>query len=377
MRRLFRIAQLGVAGPAILLAFFPPPAQWVEQIYSNRVYPALAFWLIPLTNLIPFAIGEVFFLALVVGLLLWWLVCLVRARRGRRLITLGFLLLDTVTLAALLYLTFLTAWGLNYSRGPLAAKLDYNPHRITPAAERELLRQTITQLNANAALVHSQPPPNDVQIRQSLYPSFQATLRDLGSPSAPTAAIPKTSLLDPYFESTGVTGFTDPFTHEVTLTASLLPVERPFVLAHEWSHVAGYASEEEANFIGLLTCIRSAQPFVRYSGWLALYAYLGGSREGLPALAPQVVSDLRAISQREQRHEVQSVSHAEQKMYNQFLKANRVPGGIGNYGMFVQLMLGTRFVAHWTPLRRGIAVQPGVGAHLLVPEKPHTEPRSL
>ncbi len=41
-------------------------------------------------------------------------------------------------------------------------------------------------------------------------------------------------------------------------------------VAHEWSHLAGYADESEANFVGWLVCMRGPAP-VQYSGWLSLY----------------------------------------------------------------------------------------------------------
>ena len=59
----------------------------------------------------------------------------------------------------------------------------------------------------------------------------------------------------------------DPFALEVMANPDLLPVERPFVAAHEWAHLAGYADESEANFVGWLTvcagrCAREVQRMV-------------------------------------------------------------------------------------------------------------------
>ena len=42
-------------------------------------------------------------------------------------------------------------------------------------------------------------------------------------------------------------------------------------VAHEWAHLAGYADEGEANFVGWLVCI-DAGDAARYSGWLFLYS---------------------------------------------------------------------------------------------------------
>ena len=49
---------------------------------------------------------------------------------------------------------------------------------------------------------------------------------------------------------------TDPFFLETLLAPDLLDVERPFVIAHEWGHLAGFADESEANFIAWLACRR-------------------------------------------------------------------------------------------------------------------------
>ena len=51
---------------------------------------------------------------------------------------------------------------------------------------------------------------------------------------------------------------TDPFFLETLVASDLLPFERPFVVAHEWAHLAGFTDEGEANFVGWLTCLRGA-----------------------------------------------------------------------------------------------------------------------
>ena len=63
---------------------------------------------------------------------------------------------------------------------------------------------------------------------------------------------------------------TDPFFLETLLAPDLLDVERPFVIAHEWGHLAGYADESEANFIAWLACRRGsrARPVQRVAGAL-------------------------------------------------------------------------------------------------------------
>jgi len=56
---------------------------------------------------------------------------------------------------------------------------------------------------------------------------------------------PKTTILGGYFHQISVSGMTDPFFLETLIASGVLPFERSFVVAHEWSHLAGIADEGE------------------------------------------------------------------------------------------------------------------------------------
>ncbi len=62
-------------------------------------------------------------------------------------------------------------------------------------------------------------------------------------------------MLTPFFTWAGVTGMMNPFGLETIVHPDLLPFERPFVLAHEWAHLAGHADEAEASAVGWLACM--------------------------------------------------------------------------------------------------------------------------
>jgi hypothetical protein len=47
------------------------------------------------------------------------------------------------------------------------------------------------------------------------------------------------------------------------------------------------------------------------------------------------------------------VRRAARGVYDSYLKANRIDEGIENYGVVLQLMLGTRFDEHWKPRLNG------------------------
>jgi len=127
----------------------------------------------------------------------------------------------------------------------------------------------------------------------------------------------------------------------------LLPVEEPFVIAHEWSHLAGFTDEGEANFVGWLTCLRASDA-AKYSGWLFLYSQ---AVSALPAaeraavderLRPGPRRDLEQIAERVRRELQPRISAAGWRVYDRYLKVNRVEAGTASYAYVVRLVLGSR-----------------------------------
>jgi hypothetical protein len=149
----------------------------------------------------------------------------------------------------------------------------------------------------------------------------------------------------------------NPFALEVLANPDLLPYERPFVAAHEWAHLAGYADESEANFVGWLTCVR-ADPPSQYSGWLSLYWQIAGELGAAErmrlwdALQAGPRADVQAIVERLRRGQLPLLRNASWRVYDQYLRANRVEEGIRSYGQVITLLLRARFEDGWVPVRR-------------------------
>jgi hypothetical protein len=139
---------------------------------------------------------------------------------------------------------------------------------------------------------------------------------------------------------------TDPFFLEITLAPDLTDVERPFVIAHEWGHLAGYADESEASFLAWLTCMRGDMA-AQYSAWLALVGHVGPIPRA-PRLTAGPRIDLFTIQAR-YRHTNELLRFAASQSYDKYLKANRVSAGIRSYDGVLQLILGTGFDEGWRP----------------------------
>ena len=340
----------------IALAAVRLPARWVENLYSTGLYPHLAAGVKPLTRWFPVPVNDLLLVTLAIGLPAWWIWKIRAAGAGRKWLAAGSAAFDTLTLAAAWVCAFEFLWGLNYQRLPLTAKLDWDSKRVTPQATLALSKSAIEHLNAEAAAARGTPMPPPEQWRAALERSFQPVVRELGHRLDFSGVAPRASIVNPLLDAGGFDGYMNPLGYEVILDENVLPFEKPFLLAHEWAHLAGFADESEANFIGILACLRSDLPAIRYSGWLGLSFYLPmrspKGMEALPDLSPQVVSDINAIRARERKSSRPAVANLHAKIYNSFLKANRVRAGMGSYSLVTRLMLGTRFDPNWTPAPR-------------------------
>lgn len=332
---------------ALAAALVPVRPAFVERWYSNLLYPRLQQALTPLVNLLPIAV-----LDLAVGGCVAALAVLLirRARRSGWRLALLRTAGTLVPAAAIGYLLFLLLWGMNYRRVPLEEKLEYDSARVTIAAAAQLADASVGALNRGFAAAHRQ-----AWSPASLAASFSASLGQLGGPAETVPGVPKSSLLTLYFRQAAIDGMTDPFFLEIIVNPDVLDVERPFVVAHEWAHLAGYADEAEANFVAWLTCLHG-DALAQYSGWLAAYEQARGRlpperRQQVSRLADGPAADLGAMAARYRRSSP-AVREAAREVYDGYLRANRVAEGIDSYDAVLQLMLGTRFGPGWMPAVR-------------------------
>ncbi len=355
----FRRAALAATLPVLALAgaLAPLPPLAVEQWFSTAAYPALQHVITPLSNSLPIAIFDILCVAATMVVVVVLVRGVRRARRDRSVRpiarALGVLLIGV----AGAYIWFLLFWGLNYRRVPMTERLRMDGAGPAPAAVLQLGRDAAGQLNALHDEAHAigwhEQPIDDGMLRRG-FEEIQRALSD-APPAVPGRLKP--TILGPYFRWTSVDGMVNPFGLEVLANPDLLPFERPFVAAHEWAHLAGYADESEASFVGFLSCLRGG-PAARYSAWLLMYwqvmAELTQEERATVAatLAPGPRADLEAIVARLRRGEWPLLRNAGWQVYDQYLKANRVEEGVRSYGLVVTLLLRARFDPRWMPVRR-------------------------
>ena len=336
-----------MGGAAGLLLLPPGPAR-VEQYYADWFYPQLQAGLTSWSNTSRYALFDVLVGVLAAGLLAAWVRCLRAASRERSMTRVVRGVWRTVVFGAALYLWFALAWGLNYARTPLEEAIGYDATRVTAASLRALATRATDGVNAHYAAAHQAGFPATADVPPALTAALHDVERRLGRPRPTVPGRPKSTMFAHFFRASGVDGMHAPFLLETLLNPDLTPPERPAVLAHEWAHMAGYAPEADASFVGLVAALR-ADPPSQYSAWLALFDHAvgqlppGEQRQFLARLDPGPRADRRAISDRLQAR-VDVVARASWETYDQYLKAQGVAEGVASYNRVVQLLLGSRAI---------------------------------
>ena len=342
-------------------ALVPFNPEVVERWYSTTIYPRIERVLTPISNVLPVAWLDILSVLAVIWLVSTWWRAIRRTNdaqprwpRVRRAAAL------TIAFAASLYLAFLLLWGLNYRRVPMTERLALRNESASTESAVQLARETVARLNGTYALAHN-AGWTDAWRNPHLRDAFASVQQQLVDAPLVVPGRLKRSMYGLFFRWTAVDGMVNPFGLEVLGNPDLLPFEQPFVAAHEWAHLAGYADESEANFVGWLTCIH-ADPSSEYSGWLYLYWQISGelSAHDREAVARELRegprSDLSAIVARLRKGDLPLLRQASWKMYDSYLKANRVDAGVRSYGAVVTLILRAKCAAGWRPVRRGRAL---------------------
>jgi hypothetical protein len=349
---------------AVLATVAPLPRAFVELVYANGIFAAMNRALVPLTDRVPFAAGDVEAVAAIAVLIVWWVRALRRAPRGTRLRKALALLAHTAGWLAIGVVLFEVLWGWNYRRETVSARVAYEKARVTDAAVAAFSKRIVDTLNANVAAAHA-----ETLDRVKLEAAFQPVVARLGDQWDVAVTAPKTTMFDPYYEAAGIGGQYSPFSFETFLNGSFLPFEVPRALAHEWAHVAGFNDEGDANFIGTLACLRSDDPLIRYSGAFWTYGDLPLAQRRRLKLDPRVTADFKASRDRFLRRYKPQIFAMQWKMYDRFLRGNGVKGGVASYGYFLRLLVGTPLDAQGLPV-----VRSGLAAPLARGETRHAEP---
>lgn len=317
---------LVVFGMTRLLIRFPFIA---EHYYSRKIYPLLATFISFISNWVPFSLDDVFyFLLIITGILLVVLLII----RKLSVKSAGLIVLNVL---AAVYVSFYLFWGFNYFRADINSRLEIES-RISDTEEfMTVFTNLVEATNKSYSSFDNFDEAEAARLIEDSYRQLAPVLK-IDYPAGQRRA--KHITLSGFFAQAGISGYFGPFFNEVHLNSKLLPVEYPFVLAHEKAHQFGITGEAEANFYAWLVCSNSNSKQLQYSANLIAVRYfmnhgyrLDGFREVVSKLDERVIQDIRKIQQHWMSLRNEKVEAVAAKVNDAYLKSNQVEKGIRDY----------------------------------------------
>ena len=325
--------------------------EWVEQQYSLGFYPKMQTHLSGVSSVTAIPIGQIVFYTLLT-LLVVWVVQQCRKLWLRRISVWRFLWVlvkNGLFAFSLFYGLFNLTWGLNYHRLKIP--------EIAQLATEDITKEELTQISDTLArrcnelrsgiVVAEELPIFDDEILSQAMKGFQLASGHYAfiqyeQPSVKAVLVPR------IMSSFRIGGIYFMFTGEANVNMDAPNFLVPATTCHEMAHQAGFASEDEANFISYLATQFHPDPNFQYSGNLMAFRYTMRSLYRVDSVAYQDIADRLSAevkSDLRKHREYWSsfdnpIDPLTDAMYDLFLKANDQEAGIQSYSQVTSLLVG-------------------------------------
>lgn len=352
-RKLFRPVQcLAVLLPAVLVLLFygtkNAPAL-MDQAFRNVTVP-VAGLLTGWTSPIPFSLGEGLLILLVLWAAFQWTRGLGAAIRTKSLKPLQKPLIVATAVLLWSWAGFCWLWSIAYTipgipRVMGLERCDVSPEALekTAAFFADTLLRTDREILRDEKGLFAQDPDTYFSEATHIYDELEADHPGLMIQDG----MPKKLLFSRLQSHLGFSGFYFPYTGEANINADIPLSAQPFTLAHELAHQRLIASEDEADFLGVVACLSSGQPSYIYSGALAGLKMLAAPLNAQDPEAWQEIAEglpvgVAADWTNSVGYWLQFKTPLEdwsRDVYDSFLKSQGQELGIRSYGACVDLLV--------------------------------------
>ena len=317
--------------------------QWVQDYYTEGFYRIYFNIFNSVFSLIPFSLGDVFYILLVLLILRFVI------RIFRKKIKLEWrILFKVISFVSFVYFLFHISWGINYYKVPMHEQLeiknDYTTQQLITFAE-ELAEKT----NKIHKTITADSLPVKFDKSTSYYKNliFKDFDRIDFTPNSINHLSAKGSLISLPLTYMGFGGYLNPFTLEAQYNYKVPGYKLPTLIAHEMGHQLGYAKENEANFIGCFVNMNSENIEMKYAGYsyalrFCLNEIYRRSPEEFERLRekvnPGVLKNFNQITEFWESYE-NPMEPVFKTFYGNFLKVNNQPEGMKSYSYVVALLV--------------------------------------
>jgi hypothetical protein len=308
-----------------------------ERYYSQQIYPVLASTLSFISRWFSVSLDDLFYLMLIIsGVVIIGMLII-------RKISLKTTVLIVLNVLAGLYIGFYLLWGFNYFRADLNTRLEISTRLTGPSEFMKVFSYLVESTNDSYTTYDEFDEAAIAALIEDSYRQLAPVLK-LNYPAGTRR--PKNITLSGFFAQAGISGYFGPYFNEVHVNKKILPVDYPFVLAHEKAHQFGITSEAEANFYAWLVCKNSESQQLQYSANLIAvryFLYYGRDHEGykevISKLDERVIDDIKRVQQHWMLLRNEKVEAIASKVNDAYLKTNQVEKGIRDYTGIVKHIL--------------------------------------
>ena len=364
----------------VIIAVCVLPAVVTALFYALRGFPGVMDWAAAhvsapvrgffgmLSAIYPFSMMEIVFTAAGIWLL-YYIVKTVGAtvrRRGKWKI-LGKRMLPLLVASLYVWGLFCWLWNSGYHAPGFAARNGFAGGGATVAELAEVTRLFAENANGLSQLVDRDEEGRYIGDRRKMFAGSLGVYRNVSKefPSLGGRLYrPKPMVYSWLMSRTGYSGMYFALTGEANINTWPPGSLMPATVAHEHAHQLGVFAEDEANFVGILACVKSDDIVFEYAGYLSGLIYLATAlvsedeaawQEIRDGLSEEVAADWREsqefwLSQRRVETGIGfldsfltsvtvSVSDAVDAVYNEYLKSQAQELGIKSYGACVDLLV--------------------------------------
>lgn len=326
-----------------LLSNFP---EFVEQYYSNGLYPVISKIFRFFLGWLPFSFGDLVYTFASIYAIRWFYKNRKRLRKDTKN-----LLVDVFAALAVVYGAFHLFWGLNYHRLPLHKSLnlerDYTSEQLVDVTKALIKKSNALHFKINKNDTVKVDIPLSKRDIFDMVPTGYDNLKTQFPHLEYYPTSLKKSLYSYPLTYMGFSGYLNPLTNEAQVDG-LIPVYKfPTTSAHEIAHQLGYAAENEANFIGFLATTSHDNIYFKYTGYtFALRFCLNEIYRRDEALYESIVVTVNKGILKNYK-EVRDFWDAHENpaeplfksFYGNFLKANKQSKGMQSYNYVVALIV--------------------------------------
>jgi len=364
----------------VIMAICLLPAVLTALFYALRYIPGVMGWatiyisapvrgfLGMVSSVYPFSMTEV--LLTIGGIwIIYYIVksIMVAAHRRGKWKILGKRLLPILVLGVYIWGLFCWLWNSGYHAPGFAVKNGFTGNTVTSENLAAVTRMFAEKANELSLAVIRDDDGKYAEDRREMFAASTGIYDNITSEFPGLSGKvyrPKSMMYSWLMSRTGYSGMYFALTGEASINTNPPVVHMPATVAHEHAHQLGVFAEDEANFVGILACVKSGEAVFEYGGYMLGLSYLlnalahensGEWFEIMESLSDEVMRDRQEnydfwASQRTVNTGVGvidnvlttvtvTVSDAVDSVYDSYLKSQSQELGIRSYGACVDLLV--------------------------------------